>query len=169
MLLKKINVYIGNALYWSVVLTCCLFVGVVLVGVLTRYIFKTPILGSVELSRLFFLWSCFLAAALCYYRKAHIYISFVADRFSDRWLRLASQFGYGLQLLFFVVLLYKSAEVVRILWGTDLPMLEASQALLYLPVPVSLLFMSMFCLEFLIDALLSPPAKDDTYAVGTGH
>lgn len=165
-MLKRINYKISVGLYWAVVVTCSLFVGVVLLGVLTRYIFKTPILGSVELSRLFFLWSCFLAASLCYYRRAHIYISFVADRFPAKWLRLTQQFGYAVQLIFFLLMVYKSAQVVKVLWETDLPMLEASQSLLYLPVPLSLLFMSLFCLEFLADSLAP---NDTAHVAGTPH
>jgi len=168
-MLKKANYYSSIGLYWSVVLTCSLFVLVVLLGVLTRYIFKTPILGSVELSRLFFIWSCFMAASLGYYRKAHIYISFFSDQLPSKWLRSIHVLGYGVQLVFFLVILLNSLEVVHILWDTDLPMLEATQALLYLPVPVTMFFMALFCLEFLIDALSAPPLNEATYAVGANH
>jgi len=167
-MLKKTNYYLSLALYWSVVVSCALFVCVVLLGVLTRYVFKTPILGSVEFSRLFFLWSCFLAASLAYYQKAHISISFFSDLLPTSWLKATNIFGYGAQLLFFFVILIKSIEVVQVLWYTDLPMLNITQGWLYLPVPVAMFFMSLFCLEFFLDAFTTLP-KDTEHALGTDH
>jgi TRAP-type transport system small permease protein len=80
MTFAKINKRSETVLYWSTALATTGFIVFVLVGVITRYLTKTPILSFVELSRLFFVWACFLAAILAYRRKAHIAITFITDK-----------------------------------------------------------------------------------------
>jgi len=130
---------------------------VVTLAVLTRYVFKVPILGSVELSRLLFIWACFLAAALCYYQKSHIAITFIADRLPAKAQRVLHTFLHGLSILFFGTLFYASLEVMRALWVSDLPMLGISQGWLYVPLPLMSLIMLLYALEFLQDNEQTPP------------
>ncbi len=158
-MLVKLNRFVHRCLYWTTAGTCALFLVMVLLSVLTRYVFKSPLLGSVELSRIFFLWSCFTGAALCYRQQSHIAITFLTDRLPPRLSRLLSVGLYAFQLPFLFVLGYSSIQVVNLLYPTELPMLNASQALLYLPVPVCVLCLVLFCLEFMIENIRGKPVN----------
>ena len=41
------------------------FILIVFLGVVTRYVFQVPIITSVELARIGFVWAAFLGAAVC--------------------------------------------------------------------------------------------------------
>jgi TRAP-type C4-dicarboxylate transport system permease small subunit len=148
-LIKKLNVYFYNALYWATAFTAILFFLMVCINVFTRYILKTPFIASIELSRIFFVWSCFLAAAITYYKKGHIVISFMYDKLPDKSKVLLSITVNLLSILFFMLIFIWSTEVVVLIWNTEFPILGISQSWLYIPVPIASLVMFMFSLEFL--------------------
>jgi TRAP-type C4-dicarboxylate transport system permease small subunit len=121
----------------------------VCLNVFTRYVLKTPILASMELSRIFFIWACFLAAGLTFYRQAHIVISFVTDLMPAFVRRVTGLVVHLFMILFLAGISYWSMEVVVQLWNTEFPILEISQSWLYLPVTLSSVIMLSFNLEIL--------------------
>lgn len=168
-MIKKVNGYLSKLLYGVTALTCGAFLVVVLMAVLSRYILKIPLMGSIELSRMFFIWSCFMAAALCYYQKSHIAITFVTNRLSGVVIKIVQSIIYIITLAFFILIFYHSINVVSVLWNTDLPMLGVTQSWLYIPIPVCSFFIALFTIEFLLDTLNSSPEKVKEDVVGIDH
>jgi TRAP-type transport system small permease protein len=153
MTFAKINKRSETVLYWSTALATTGFIVFVLVGVITRYLTKTPILSSVELSRLFFVWACFLAATLAYRRRAHIAITFITDKLPakvDHWIGIVV---LGLTIIFFSAVTWESIRVVALLWHTHLPVSGISQSWFYVPVPVASLVIILFSLEELVQLI----------------
>lgn len=153
--LENINRHTERSLYWLTAVSTMIFILFVLLGVISRYLTKAPILSSIEVSRLFFVWACFLAATLAYRRNAHIAISFLTDKLplkAARWLEVSIQI---LIIVFFVVIGLESVEVVRLLWFTHLPVSGISQSWLYLPVPFTALVIILFSFEKMF-SLLKP-------------
>lgn len=150
-LIQKFNYLLERILYWMTALSTMVFVVFVLLSVITRYITRTPVLSSIEVSRLFFVWACFLAATLAYRRNFHISISFIMDRFS---MRIRSMIEIGIQamtVLFFIMILSESIQVVRLLWFTHLPLSGLSQSWLYLPVPFISVVFILFSAEKIME------------------
>ena len=56
----------------------------VLIQVLSRYLIQLPFVGIEELSRLFFVWACFIGAAYGVTREAHIKIEILEKVLSQR-------------------------------------------------------------------------------------
>ncbi len=146
-MLKKINRWSIDFLFWSTAATTALFFMVILLGVVARFVIKAPILGSVELSRLFFVWACFLAAALCYQRNAHVAITFILDRFTAKWQRSIGLVTYGITIAFFAVIGFHAVQLVFMLRTTKLPVLEISQSWFYVPVPLISVLIILFAWE----------------------
>lgn len=151
----------NSFLNWVTVITAASFLLVVLLTVASRYLLKTPVLSSIELSRLFFVWSCFTAAALGYYRKSHIAISLITNRLPPNLSTAITFVVHLLSLVFFIVIIYYSLIVVNTLWETRLPILGISQSWFYLPVPFSFLFMSFFNIEFIQETYLRLTKNQD--------
>jgi len=63
------------------------FVAIIFSSVLTRFVFHYPIVESVELSRLAFVWAMCLASAIGVYRHAHVAIFNLRDRMPPAWRR----------------------------------------------------------------------------------
>jgi TRAP-type C4-dicarboxylate transport system permease small subunit len=53
-------------------------------GIVMRYIFKSPLTWSYELSIICFLWVSFLGAAMAVTRNSHISFDFIVDRLPER-------------------------------------------------------------------------------------
>lgn len=129
------------------------FILVVFFGVLTRYVFRTPIITSIELARLGFVWSCFLGAALGVKREKHVQFVFLVERLRPLGQRLVR---FGVTLLsagFFLFLVLKGLQMVQAVQDTYFPALGFSQVWLYLPLPLSGAFMLIHALAFLARAL----------------
>ena len=125
------------------------FILVVFLGVLTRYVFRTPIITSIELARVGFVWSCFLGAAICMKQEKHIRFVFLLDRLGPRARRGVRLAVSLLSVAFFLFVTLKGLEMVQAVQGTYFPAMGLSQVWLYLPVPVSGLCMLIHALAFL--------------------
>jgi TRAP-type transport system small permease protein len=151
---KKILAISNHTLFWSTAITTAIFFIMIILNVVARFIMKSPILGAVELSRLFFIWASFLGATICYHRSSHIAISFVVDRFSSKVRNVIDLFVYGLTLIFFIVVAIHSLELVQLFWNTTFPITRISQSWLYIPVPVSMLFLIIYTIDKIKDKLI---------------
>lgn len=110
---------------------------IVFFEVLMRYVFRAPLVTSVELARLGFVWSCFLGAALGVKRGTHIRFVFFLERCDPVRGRIL-QFGVSLLCTaFFGLLVLKGVEMAQRVYDTYFPALGISQVWLYLPLPVS--------------------------------
>jgi TRAP-type C4-dicarboxylate transport system permease small subunit len=155
--LLYINKIVERLVFWLTAISTFLFILFVVLGVITRYLTRTPLFASIELSRLFFVWACFFAATLCYRRNAHIAISFLVDMLPWRLERAVSLLVQFITILFFIVILKESLLVVQLLWNTNLPLTGISQSWLYIPLPVVSVLFLLFSAEQLAGIWLCRP------------
>lgn len=125
------------------------FIGVVFLGVLTRYVFRAPIITSVELARIGFVWSAFLGAAICLKSEKHTQFLFLLDRLRGRVRGVARALIAVLSVGFFSMVTYKGIQMVQAVQDTYFPALGWSQIWLYLPVSVCCAFMLVHSVAFL--------------------
>lgn len=126
-----------------------LFILVVFLGVLTRYVFHAPIVSSIELARISFVWAAFLGAAICFKGEKHTQFSFLLDAVSCR-MRRGLRVAIALCCLgFFAFLAVKGSQMVQLVQATYFPALGWSQLWLYLPLPLCAAVMFLHSLAFL--------------------
>jgi len=132
---------------------------IVFFEVLMRYVFRAPLVTSVELARLGFVWSCFLGAALGVKRGSHIRFVFFAEKCGSLGGGIL-QLGVSLlSTAFFGLLVLKGVEMTQRVYESYFPALGVSQLWLYLPLPVSAAIMLVHGLAFVaadLTALRSP-------------
>ena len=151
--MRKITTVLDHILFWATAVSAMAFFAVVLASIVVRAVASGQFHSSVELSRLFFVWSCFLAAVLGYRRKAHVAFTLLFDRLSQVVQRRVTLLTYVILLAFLVVVFYQAVLICRLLWSTVLPILGISQAWLYVPVPVMCLLGVAYTLEFIVGLL----------------
>lgn len=130
------------------------FIAVVFLGVLTRYVFRAPIVTSVELARIGFVWSAFLGAAVCMKNEKHTQFLFLLDRLRGVARRVVKVTIGLLSVGFFFFVTVKGIEMVQAVQDTYFPALGWSQVWLYLPVPLCCAFMLVHSIGFLARDLL---------------
>lgn len=158
--MRKLNRFFDRILYGSTAVFSIAFFIIVIIAVSSRYIIKAPILASIELSRLFFVWSCFLAAAITYRRKAHVAITFGFNKFPPKLQKAVQFLNYCIILIFSGIVLYYSILVNKLLWTSELPMLEISQSWFYVPVPLVFICIISYTIEFIVELLTSSENED---------
>lgn len=149
--MRRVNSTLESVLYWGVATSSFLFLAVVLVGVASRFVLHRPVLASIELSRLFFVWSCFLATALALRRNAHVSIALGFERLPPRGQRVVAAATRSLLLAFSLAVAWQGAVLCHLLWPTRLPMLQISYGWLCLPLPLAGLAMASFLVETFAD------------------
>jgi len=113
------------------------FVAIIFSSVLTRFVFHYPIVESVELSRLAFVWAMCLASAIGVYRHAHVAIFNLRDRMPPAWRRGVVIVVHLLCAAFGALMAVYGIELAVRVWPTTFPTLGWSQAWLYLPLAVA--------------------------------
>ncbi|MEN6425211.1 MAG: TRAP transporter small permease subunit [Phycisphaerales bacterium] len=153
---RRINLFLDSLLYLGTAVSAMAFFAVVVVAMAARSIATWPFHSSVELSRLFFVWSCFLAAALAYRKRAHVGFTLLLDQVPAAWRRRITGLNYLLILGFAAIVLVQSTLMCRLLWPTVLPILGISQAWFYVPVPILCLCMILYTAEFMAELDVPP-------------
>lgn len=125
------------------------FILVVFLGVLTRYVFQAPIITSVELARIGFVWSAFLGAAICLKSERHTQFLFLLDHLKGAARGVIKALIALISVGFFLFLVVKGMQMVQAVQDTYFPALSWSQLWLYLPLPVCSAVMLLHSISFL--------------------
>jgi TRAP-type C4-dicarboxylate transport system permease small subunit len=125
------------------------FIAIVFLGVLTRYVFRAPIITSVELARIGFVWCAFLGAAVCLKNEKHTQFLFLLDRLRGLAKGVVKVTIALLSVSFFSFVTAKGIQMAWAVQDTYFPALGWSQVWLYLPVPVCCAFMLVHSAAFL--------------------
>lgn len=147
--MRQLNRAFDKLLFLATAVSSIAFFIIIIIAVASRYIFHAPVLASIELSRLFFVWSCFLAAAMAYRRRAHVCITFIFEKISSSMQKAVTFVIHLLILAFMAIVFYQSLLVTSLLWPSKLPMLQITQAWFYVPVPIISIIIFFYTLEFL--------------------
>ena len=128
------------------------FTIVIFISVLSRYVFNLPLIFSVEISKLFFIWACFFAATVAYKRKVHIRFEFSTRILGEKGVNITNLFIHFLTLLFFILMFIKSIIFIGQIWETYFPVTGISQGWLYISEAVSLVVFICHNLALLIES-----------------
>ena len=74
----RLSDLVNMGVSWLTALLTVSFTLIVFISVLSRYVFDFSILASGEMSKLLFVWSCFLAATIAYKKQVHIRFEFAS-------------------------------------------------------------------------------------------
>ncbi|WP_213956827.1 TRAP transporter large permease subunit [Variovorax sp. dw_954] len=83
---------------------------ILLTGVVSRYVFHSPIGWTDELAGVLFLWIGMLGAAIAFHRGEHMRLTFLLDRLNARTRALAEAFGLVVALTFLGALVGPAAK-----------------------------------------------------------
>lgn len=132
-----------------VVPLCIAFFLIVLFGVITRFILKTPFVSSMEFSRICFVWFCFLGSSLAYKKGEHIQFTFILSRVPDKVNKVMRAVIDLLELTFFIVLLFESIKLTEKVSMTLFPASSLSYSIMYVSLPITSVFLIIHAVFFL--------------------
>ena len=127
------------------VLAGVLFTGVFVVTVLN--IILRNVAGIACASRLMFIWTVFLGAAVLYYHNDHLLMDFFVARISLENRRKFDFVIHGVFLLFLVSMMIYGTEIARIRMRISFETWKFPTGIAYFAAPMSSSFMTLFCIN----------------------
>lgn len=102
------------AIIASVILFCMMTIGAI--DVIGRYLFNSPITGSVEISKLLMAGVVIFSWAYTQASRGHASVTFIIQRFSPRINRFLNLLGDFLSLIFFALIVWQAALTGIKMW-----------------------------------------------------
>lgn len=127
-----------------------LFILIIFLGlyqVITRYVFNSPSSWSEEMLTYGFAWMAMLGMALVTARREHMRLTFVIDKFKLP-ARVSSELIVEIITLLFalIVFVFGGFHIVALTMPQITPALQWRTGAMYLCIPISGIFMVIFCL-----------------------
>lgn len=123
--------------FWGIALVMGLMTAIVSIQVLVRYGFNFSIDSADELSRLFFVWSMFLAIPHGIKIGIHVGIDLVVRQFNERIQTILFKFVCTLSAILMVLVFYVGFIAVADKWPELMPTLPVSAGTYYVAVLIS--------------------------------
>jgi TRAP-type C4-dicarboxylate transport system permease small subunit len=135
---------------WALVPVVLFFTGLLIVTVFSRYIFQLPIVTSVEMTRLAFVWATFLGISAGVKRGVHVrVVAFVVLLPAS--IRVATIYlVHGSFLVFGLLMVWYGYFLAVQMSATSFPTLGISQSWLYGVLPVTGVLMVLHALSGLL-------------------
>lgn len=112
--------------------------------------FQLPIVTTIELTRIAFVWACFLGAAAGVRRGTHLRIVGLVSRARARLQPFVPVLVHGSFLVFSLLMVWHGWSLTDRMFVTTFPTLGISQGWLYLAVPVTGALMALHALAALL-------------------
>lgn len=132
---------------WAAVPIAAGYIILTFAGVIARFVLKTPIMEAVLYSRLGFVWTCLLGAALAYKRMKHIRFTVVSSLLPGR---LKTMWDLGIDLLslgFMCWTMVYAVDITRRVWPSKISGTDLSNGFMYIALPTALAVMILHCLN----------------------
>ncbi len=147
---KKISAIIEKLTEIMVVPFTLGFFALTFFGVVTRFVLKVPFVSSMELSRICFVWFCFLGSSLAYKKCEHIQFTFLMVHLPPAMQKILQVILDMISMIFFVVLIIQSIKLNMNVSTTVFPASGLPLNIMYIGLPVMAIFLAIHGLFFLI-------------------
>jgi TRAP-type C4-dicarboxylate transport system permease small subunit len=124
--------------------------------VFTRFVIRSPSSWTEELAIFLLIWIGLLGSSVALRRKSHLGIDVLVNRFPPTWRHLTTIFIYCCVLVFSVsVLVCGGSKMVEVVLRNNQvsPALGIRMGYVYLALPISGLFLTMYGVEFIINEI----------------
>jgi TRAP-type C4-dicarboxylate transport system permease small subunit len=126
--------FVDRTSYWGVVVALGMMTVLVTAQVITRYVFNSSIDSADELSRLFFVWSIFLAIPHGVKFGTHVGIDLLVSRLAEAKRELVFRGVSAMGALLMAVVFYAALIATIDKWPELMPTLNFTAAVYYIPV-----------------------------------
>lgn len=136
-IVRRASAFANLVTEWLLVPVVLFFAGLLIVSVFSRYVFQLPIVTSVELTRLAFVWATFLGISAGVKRGVHVRVVAFVSLLPATLRGLTIYLVHGSILVFALLMVWQGWGLTVRMLPTTFPTLGISQAWLYAVLPVS--------------------------------
>lgn len=126
---------------WTVMALMIVMSSVMLLQILSRYLFNLPLTWPEELCRFLFIWILFLGTAMAFRYKAHLGMDFATTKLPLNLQHIVQRLVEVLILAFLILIICIAPEVLSITQFQRSPVIHVSMNYIYLSFPVASVLM----------------------------
>lgn len=159
-LLLSLKQAVNRLLEWLLIVAVTVMTVVVLWGVVTRFVFSDPSNWTEEVATNLLIWVSLLGAAVAFGRQEHLGLDYFVLKFDPAAQRLVAVVGQVVVLLFAAsAMVFGGYVLVSETLAADqvTAVLGMKVGYIYLAVPVSGLFICLYCVERLVELFRGAP------------
>lgn len=161
-MLKILNIIIkiGDKIYVNLAILCMLaLIANITVGILARYVFRSPFVWTEELATMLFIWVAFLAAAVAAARKKFIVVDYFIAKIPPS---MQDKIGIISNLLAMVLMVMIAVGVILLLprMGHLTIALRVPRTIYYIPLFMSSVLIFLVQLESLLQKIIAIVGKN---------
>lgn len=145
--IKKILDWSEKFAIWGSVVTFIVMIIMGIMQVFCRYVFDSSLTFTEELARYTFVWTVFLASAVCLRRQNHAAIELFVNWMPEKTRKIVLLISSLCCIIFFALVMLKGAELTVATWQQPSPSLQISMGLIYLAIPVGAFLMLAYAIE----------------------
>mgnify|MGYP001259564577 CR=1 FL=1 len=134
---------------WTIILLFGSFTVVMLMQVVSRYVFNYSFIWSDEFTRYTFIWMVLLASGVAIRRKVHLGFDLFVAKLPKKLQVIVNIVNDLLIAVFLVFFFFKSIELLRSAGMTPSPSMHIPMGVVYIILPLSALVMLIYLLESL--------------------
>ena len=152
--MSNITGVLTTGLQWLLIAAMALLVADVVWGVLTRYVGGEQASWTEELARFLLIWVSLLGGAAAFEQKSHLGVDYFVTKFDDSIRDNLKMFSYVIVLFFAIsIFVVGGARVVYNALALDqtTPALGWKMGYVYLVIPISGVFMTLFTIANLME------------------
>ena len=135
----------GSAIVKPIEVVCAglvtLIVALLLIGVVSRYVFSNPVIWIDEVASIAFLWVAMLGAVLAVDRNEHLRLNLFVEMLPERLGRFVHTFALLVVASFLLFLLHPSLEYIKSEWAIRTPALDMPNGFRVSSIGISLALM----------------------------
>src|SRR5690242_444827 len=124
---------------------------VLLLGVVSRYVFNRPLTWTDELASALFLWLAMLGAVIALRRSGHMRLAFLVENAPPQWRRRLETLGLIIVATFLVAMIAPARAYVALQWFIITPALELHDSVRVAAIAVGMGLMLVIVLARLIE------------------
>ena len=155
-MLPKIIKFLDRVLETALTLAMAAMTLTVIWQVFTRFVIRDPSSWTEELAIFLLIWIGLLGSAVALKRKAHLGIDVLVNLFPPYYRLLTAIFVYSCVIIFSIsVLVYGGSKMVTVILINNQvsPALGIRMGYVYMALPISGLFITLYGIEFIIQEL----------------
>ena len=146
----KIEQSVQNLMKWVLFLIIGTMTGVVLLGVLFRYVLMVPLPWSEELARYLMVWGASLGASVAFREGSHIAITILVDKLHGIYGEIILKVTQIIIFIFVVIVMVEGFILAVNVSNQESPAMEISMGWAYACLPVGAALMAIHLLVIII-------------------
>jgi TRAP-type C4-dicarboxylate transport system permease small subunit len=138
----RLSLIVSKILEYAVGVLFLTLAAITFAQVFFRYLLKNPLTWAHEVDIILMVWAVWLGAAVGIYRKAHLRITLLSERFSKEVQRVLALSIDLLVLIFLITVGIKGIGVVRSMEGMTFTSVDLPRGLMFAAAPVGAALMA---------------------------